>query len=235
MKFLSQTVLFSNEKIADRVFDYATDKTTGLPQWVLDYHAEVMEKEERPEYMISTFQAKGMNWLGRLIGAKNSEDFFISSSELGFFFFFFFSLSFFVWDNRQLLVAYVIMFVIIIATLLSFPMEYAVPLPYSIHIGNRVTSDENLCGGSGGRPGWAVYNALWAGIVLLTGRPGGAGLCPYEAGACRIMFVFPDKQLKIRLVFRERLMTKLAKSLKLASTSASVLWHGLIVSDRTGR
>ena len=87
MKFLSQAVLFPNEKVADRVFDYATDKTTGLPQWALDYHAEVMEKEERPEYMISAFQAKGMNWLGRLIGAKNSEGFFVSSSGLDSFFF----------------------------------------------------------------------------------------------------------------------------------------------------
>ena len=53
-------------------------------------------------------------------------------------------------------------------------MEHAVPLPYSIHVGNRVASDENLCGESSGRPGWAVYNAFLGGdrpVYKVTRRP----------------------------------------------------------------
>ncbi|KAJ2904197.1 O-methyltransferase family 3 [Zalerion maritima] len=70
MKHCEAAGLFPNEKVSERVFSYATAHTATLPQWLTEYHADICANEEKSNYMISTFQAQGMNWLGRLIGAK---------------------------------------------------------------------------------------------------------------------------------------------------------------------
>jgi hypothetical protein len=67
----STTVLYPNQKVADRVTEYSETRTLDLPKEIADYHAWICETQADANYSISTFQAKSLVWLARLMGAKH--------------------------------------------------------------------------------------------------------------------------------------------------------------------
>lgn len=70
MKDDNRAPLYPNAHIAGKVLEYSASNTATLPQKLLDYHVEIAAREAKSYYMISPFQAQGMIWLGRLVGAK---------------------------------------------------------------------------------------------------------------------------------------------------------------------
>jgi hypothetical protein len=63
-------VLYPNEAVSEAVTDYSEEHSLGLPQHLLDYHAEVVTRAPSSNYMISTFQAQALVFLAHLAGAK---------------------------------------------------------------------------------------------------------------------------------------------------------------------
>lgn len=69
----STTVLYPNQLVADRVTEYSEARTLALPKEIEEYHAWICETQANSNYSISTFQAKSIVWLARLIGAKHGK------------------------------------------------------------------------------------------------------------------------------------------------------------------
>lgn len=66
----STTVLYPNQQVADKVTEYSESRTLALPKEISDYHAWICTTQEDANYSISTFQAKSLVWLARLVKAK---------------------------------------------------------------------------------------------------------------------------------------------------------------------
>ncbi|KAF4969319.1 hypothetical protein FZEAL_10249 [Fusarium zealandicum] len=63
-------VLYPNEKVGERVSQYATAHTTGIPQHIHSYHEHIQKTmSETSMYMVSTSQAQAMAFLARTCGA----------------------------------------------------------------------------------------------------------------------------------------------------------------------
>ncbi|KAB5577628.1 O-methyltransferase family protein [Coniochaeta sp. 2T2.1] len=67
----SAPVLYASEHTGQKVTEYSEEHTLGLPKEITDFHAWILETQTTANYTISTFQAKSLVWLARLIGAKN--------------------------------------------------------------------------------------------------------------------------------------------------------------------
>lgn len=67
------TVLYPNEKVAERVTAYSAQHSTPLPKYITDFHEEVVRGPERSEYLTSNFQSQAHVLLARMIGAKRGE------------------------------------------------------------------------------------------------------------------------------------------------------------------
>lgn len=70
MKLASTNALYSNDAMAKKVIDYATDHSTGLPKHLVDMHADIANNHPRSQYMISTNQAQCNVFLAHMVGAK---------------------------------------------------------------------------------------------------------------------------------------------------------------------
>lgn len=64
------STLYPNNKVAERVTDYARRHSTALPAHIVDYHAWVNENHPRAGYMISDFQGQCHVFLARALGAR---------------------------------------------------------------------------------------------------------------------------------------------------------------------
>ena len=62
--------LYPNQKVAERVSNYAEQHSTALPKYITDYHDWVESNHERSNYMISNFQGQCHVFLARTVGAK---------------------------------------------------------------------------------------------------------------------------------------------------------------------
>jgi hypothetical protein len=63
-------ILYSNDAVAEAVTTYSEARSLDLPKWLTDYHADVCANNTNSNLMISTYQAKSLVWLARLIEAK---------------------------------------------------------------------------------------------------------------------------------------------------------------------
>jgi hypothetical protein len=66
----AKPILYANDAVAEAVTTYSETHSLALPQWLLDYHAEVSKNNSNSNLMISTFQARALVWLARLMDAK---------------------------------------------------------------------------------------------------------------------------------------------------------------------
>ncbi|KAK6063726.1 O-methyltransferase [Seiridium cupressi] len=66
----AKPILYVNDDVAEAVTTYSEDHSLDLPQWLLEYHADVYENSPDSNLMISTFQARALVFLARLVGAK---------------------------------------------------------------------------------------------------------------------------------------------------------------------
>lgn len=66
-------VLYPNEKVAERVTEYSANHSTPLPKHITEFHAQVVNSNERSEYLTSNFQSQCHTLLARMIGAKRGE------------------------------------------------------------------------------------------------------------------------------------------------------------------
>ncbi|KAK8099103.1 O-methyltransferase MdmC [Apiospora kogelbergensis] len=65
-----EPVLYPNKTIAGLVTEYAKEHSASLPEYLLNYHDNVVVNQLGAHMMISTFQGQAMVWIARLIGAK---------------------------------------------------------------------------------------------------------------------------------------------------------------------
>ncbi|KAK1770930.1 S-adenosyl-L-methionine-dependent methyltransferase [Phialemonium atrogriseum] len=68
----STTILYPNQQVADSVTAYSESRSLELPKEIADYHAWICETQENSNYTISTFQAKSLVFLTRLVRAKRA-------------------------------------------------------------------------------------------------------------------------------------------------------------------
>lgn len=66
----SKPILYDTDAVAEAVTTYSESHSVDLPSWLLEYHADVFKNYSNSNLMISTFQAKALVWLARLIDAK---------------------------------------------------------------------------------------------------------------------------------------------------------------------
>lgn len=69
----STTILYPNQQVADSVTAYSESRSLELPKEIADYHAWICETQENSNYTISTFQAKSLVFLARLVRAKRGK------------------------------------------------------------------------------------------------------------------------------------------------------------------
>ncbi|KAH7324351.1 S-adenosyl-L-methionine-dependent methyltransferase [Stachybotrys elegans] len=63
-------VLYPNEKVGERVCSYAKAHTTGIPQYIHEYHEHIRQTmPETSMYMVSLSQAQALSFLTRTFGA----------------------------------------------------------------------------------------------------------------------------------------------------------------------
>jgi hypothetical protein len=78
----STAILYPNSQVAKKVTDYSEDHTLALPKELTDFHAWILDtQKEQANLTISTFQAKSLVWLARVIGAKHGTHSYPSPSE----------------------------------------------------------------------------------------------------------------------------------------------------------
>jgi hypothetical protein len=77
------SVLYPNDKVAERVTAYAEAHSTPLPKHITDYHAHIEATSDRADYMISDFQTQAHFWLAKVIGAKRGRSFPIYYTDRG--------------------------------------------------------------------------------------------------------------------------------------------------------
>ena len=64
-------ILYPNDIVGRRISLYAEDKTSHIPQYIIDYHVHVRETQPATaNYMISISQAQAMVFLARMIDAE---------------------------------------------------------------------------------------------------------------------------------------------------------------------
>lgn len=68
-----EPVLYPNKTIAGLVTEYAKEHSASLPEYLLNYHDNVVVNQLGAHMMISTFQGQAMVWIARLIGAKKGQ------------------------------------------------------------------------------------------------------------------------------------------------------------------
>lgn len=73
----SKSVLYDNHTVAEAVTTYSESHSVDLPQWLLEYHADIFKNYPNSYLMISSFQAKALVWLARLVDAKRGKYFVI--------------------------------------------------------------------------------------------------------------------------------------------------------------
>ncbi|ETS81850.1 hypothetical protein PFICI_06852 [Pestalotiopsis fici W106-1] len=66
----AKPILYSNDAVAEAVTTYSEAHSLDLPKWLIDYHADVCRNNTNSNLMISTYQARSLVWLARLIDAK---------------------------------------------------------------------------------------------------------------------------------------------------------------------
>ncbi|KAH6655896.1 O-methyltransferase [Truncatella angustata] len=66
----SKPNLYSTDAVAEAVTTYSERQSLDLPQWLLDYHAEIVKNNSNSNLMISTYQARALVWLARLMDAQ---------------------------------------------------------------------------------------------------------------------------------------------------------------------
>jgi hypothetical protein len=66
----SAPVLYPNPAVGARVLQYADERSTGLPQPLLDYHAWIVANRGDADYTISPMQAKFLLWFARAVSAR---------------------------------------------------------------------------------------------------------------------------------------------------------------------
>lgn len=62
--------LYPNPETSAKVMDYSIAHSTPLPEYLVNYHKWACEETEKPEYLISTYQAQMLIFLARIVGAK---------------------------------------------------------------------------------------------------------------------------------------------------------------------
>jgi hypothetical protein len=71
------SVLYPNDKVAERVTNYSERHSTALPDYITEYHELISSGHARSNYMISDFQGQLHVFLARLIGAKRGSSTFL--------------------------------------------------------------------------------------------------------------------------------------------------------------
>jgi hypothetical protein len=66
----SKPILYADDEVAEAVTTYSEALSLDLPQWLFDYHADVHKNNPDSILMISTYEARALIWLAKLIGAE---------------------------------------------------------------------------------------------------------------------------------------------------------------------